>query len=208
MALQCWKDGPMDGTTRPARGTARARILETAARLFYTEGIRSISADRIIAEAATTKVTFYRSFRSKDDLVVAYIDLQSEQTRSEVDRIRAAAAGPCEALRGIAAATGGQACRPGFRGCAFINAAAEYPAEDHPVRRAVDRHRAWLHGTTADLLSGLGVEDPGAAADQLLMLRDGAMVHGYVSGGTGVADALIDAGTSIVASRARGRAPV
>ncbi len=185
---------------RPPRGTARARILDSAVRLFYTEGIRSVSADRILADAGTTKVTFYRYFPSKEDLVVAYLDLQSAQVRTEFERIRNAAPGPGAALRGMASAMGEEACRPGFRGCAFINAAAEYPAADSPVRRAVERHRSWLRGLAVDLLGELGLEDPGPAADQLLMLRDGAMVYGYVADGAAVPDALVHAGAAIVAS--------
>ena len=194
-----------DDAPRPPRGTARASILASAARLFYTEGIRSVSADRILADTGTTKVTFYRHFPSKEDLVVAYLDLQSAQVRTEFERIRAAAPGPGAALRDIASAVGGQACRPGFRGCAFINAAAEYPEAGHPVRLAVERHRSWLRGLAVELLGELGLDDPGPAADQLLMLRDGAMVHGYVADGAGVADALIHAGASIVASYPGGR---
>ncbi len=198
----------MNDAARPARGTARARILDSAARLFYQEGIRSVSADRIIADAGTTKVTFYRYFPSKDDLAVAYLELQSAQMRAEIERIRSDAADPCGALRAIAAATGSQARRPGFRGCAFINAAAEYPVQHHPVRRAAERHRAWLHGTAVELLGGLGIENPGPAADQLLMLRDGAMVHGYVADSSAVTDALISAGASIVAAQPGRRTPV
>lgn len=173
----------------------RTRILDAAAALFYSEGIRAVSADRIIAAAETTKVTFYRYFRTKEDLVVAYLQAQS-------DRIRAAAGNlspdPCTGLAELAQAMGDETCLPGFRGCPFINAAAEFPDADSPVRAVVNEHRQWLHAEVSGRLARLGAADPDALADQLLMLRDGAMVHGYVADPAGVTQALVSAGRAIL----------
>ncbi|UWX96686.1 TetR/AcrR family transcriptional regulator [Arthrobacter zhaoxinii] len=173
----------------------RERILAQASGLFYREGIRAVSADKIIAAADTTKVTFYRHFRSKDDLVMAYLQEQSA-------RMRAWAADldpdPCTGLLRFAEATGSQACEAGFRGCPFINAAAEYTDPDHPVRAVVSEHRAWLHSLVTGRLQQLGAADAGRLADQLLMLRDGAMVHGHVGDGTAVGPALAAAGKALV----------
>ncbi|MCC3296328.1 TetR/AcrR family transcriptional regulator [Arthrobacter sp. zg-Y916] len=181
----------------PPAGTppVRDRILAAAGELFYAEGIRAVSADKIIAAASTTKVTFYRYFPTKDDLVAGYLDAQSDRIREAAARLPA---DPCQALAALADAMGTEACRPGFRGCPFINAAAEYPAADHPVRAAVERHRNWFHGLVADLAARLGAEDPQQAADQLVMLRDGAMVHGYVSDPTGVGPSLLQAGRAVL----------
>jgi AcrR family transcriptional regulator len=173
----------------------RERILDTAAALFYLEGIRAVSADRIIAETGTTKVTFYRHFRTKEDLVVAYLQAQSA-------RARAAAAGlsadPCTGLLQLAEIMGAETCVPGFRGCPFINAAAEYPDAGSPVRAVVRDHREWLHAEVSGRLAQLGAADPDRVADQLLMLRDGAMVHGYVADSASVSASLISAGRAIV----------
>lgn len=179
----------------PAAPPVRERILDAAAVAFYAEGIRAVSADKIIAAAATTKVTFYRHFPTKDDLVAAYIDQQS-------GRIRTAAAGlpsdPGRALTVLAGSMAAEACRPGFRGCPFINAAAEYPHPDHPVRAAVARHRDWFHALVTDLVGQLGTADPALVADQLIMLRDGAMIHGYVGDPDGIAESLLQAGRAVL----------
>ena len=184
---------------------ARERILRRASSLFYTEGVRAVSADKIIAAAGTTKVTFYRHFRSKDDLVVAYLQEQSAGMRE-----RAADLDPdaCTGLRQLADAMGAEACTPGFRGCPFINAAAEYPDPEHPVRAVVADHRNWLHALVAGRLTRLGVQDADRLADQLLMLRDGAMVHGYVEDGTAVGPALTAAGEALVLPRIPADKPV
>jgi len=181
----------------------RERILASATRLFDTTSIRAVSADRVIADAGTTKVTFYRHFRSKDHLVVAYLEDQLRQAQEAVDRERAGGTDACAVLLRLAAATGAAACRPGFRGCMFINAAAEYPAAGTPVRDAVEQYRSWLHAVVADLLAELGVEGPGAVADQLIMLRDGAMVHGSMGDPATVAGSLTTAGRAIIDARRR-----
>ena len=180
----------------------RERILDAAASLFYSEGIRAVSADRIIAEAGTTKVTFYRHFRTKEDLVVAYLQAQSARMREAAEHL---SADPCTGLLQLAEAMGAETCVPGFRGCPFINAAAEYPAGDHPVRAAVARHRDWFRELIAGLAGRLGAKDPELAADQLIMLRDGAMVHGYVSDPGTVGDSLLQAGHAVLEQHIPGR---
>lgn len=180
------------GAARPVR----RRILEAAGEAFYRDGIRAVSADKIIAAAATTKVTFYRYFPTKDDLVEAYLDQESARIQEAAKKLPA---DPCQALAALAQAMGAEACRPGFRGCPFINAAAEYPAGEHPVRAAVLRHRNWFRALVAELARTLGAADPELAADQLIMLRDGAMVHGYVEDPAVVGDSLLQAGQAVLA---------
>ncbi|MCC9196977.1 TetR/AcrR family transcriptional regulator [Arthrobacter sp. zg-Y820] len=180
-----------------ASSPVRARILEAAASLFYSEGIRAVSADRIIADAGTTKVTFYRHFRTKEDLVVAYLQAQTDRVRAAAEHL---SDDPCTGLLQLAEAMGAETCLPGFRGCPFINAAAEYPDANSPVRAVVRDHRQWLHAEVSGRLTRLGAPDPDALADQLLMLRDGAMVHGYVSDPAGVAASLVSAGRALLAA--------
>ena len=182
-----------------AQPPARQRILDAAAPLFYSEGIRAVSADRIIAAAGTTKVTFYRHFRTKEELVVAYLEAQSARIR---DAAQALSPDPCTGLLQLAEAMGAETCLPGFRGCPFINAAAEYPDAESPVRAVVHEHRRWLHAEVSARLARLGAADPDGLADQLLMLRDGAMVHGYVADPAAVTASLISAGRAILGAAA------
>lgn len=169
-------DPPSHGRA-PRRSEARDRLLSTASALFYGEGIRAVGVDRVIGEAAVTRATFYRHFPSKDDLVVAYL-------RSVDEAVRALAGSAPEGaprLRAVIGQMGEQACAAGFRGCAFINAAAEYPDPDSPVHRAVAEHRQWLTTLFVRELGVAGHPDPEQAAAHLMMLRDGAMVAGYLA---------------------------
>jgi AcrR family transcriptional regulator len=126
-------------------------------------------------------VTFYRHFPTKDDLVVAYLERRAQWERDAVGAARSAAAGAVpEVFRMIAEGIGAESCSPGFRGCPFINAAAEYADPDHPVRQVVHTHRQWFKQAVEEMLRDLGVEDASGTADQVLMLRDGAMVSGYL----------------------------
>lgn len=193
-----------DATVAPgSRGSAtRDRILDAANAQFYAHGIRATSADRIIEQVGITKVTFYRHFRTKGDLVVAYLEHQS---RAEQGWLRSVArpGDPRAALREIAAGIGTASCRPEFRGCAFINAAAEFPDADDPVRIAVDEHRHWLRENFAGIAAEAGSTDAEAAVAQLMMLRDGAMVTGYLGDGEALATSLETAFLAVLDAAAR-----
>jgi AcrR family transcriptional regulator len=178
----------------------RERILDAAARRYYSDGIRAVSADKLIADAGVSKVTFYRHFPTKDALVAAYLEQQSAREKQLVTAKRAEHAGdPSAVLRWYADSVGRLSCSAGFRGCPFINAAAELSDRDHPGRRVVAEHRTWLTSQAAELLTELEVSDPGPKAEQLMMLRDGAMIAGYLgSTPEAVAASLIAAGRAVV----------
>lgn len=187
----------------PAKpSAARARILAAADRLFYNEGIRAVGVDRVVAESEVTRVTFYRHFPSKDDLIVAYLSARSQREHEQLAAARAAMTGdPRAVLRAIVSAIVAESCAPGFRGCPYINAAAEYADREHPVRKVVSEHRAWFKQQMAELMAELDHPQADSAADQMVLLRDGAMVGGYLSDPGSVSRALLEAGRAVVAYR-------
>lgn len=181
-------------------GTAtRARILEAANAHFYAHGIRATSADRLIEDVGITKVTFYRHFRTKSDLVVAYLEQQAAAERGWIES-RLRDGDPVGSMQALASDIGAASCQPGFRGCAFINAAAEFPDPADPVRAVVDAHRAWMLDVFADVARQAGASDVGAVARQLLLLRDGAMVNGYLGDSDALAATLGAAFSSVLAA--------
>lgn len=157
---------------------ARRRLLDTATLLFYEGGIHAVGIDRIIAEAGIAKATFYKHFPSKDELVVAYLE--------EQDRIgRAAVAAfpkrpPREMIAAILGRISDAAVGGGFRGCPFLNAAAEYPDAASPVRQAVDARRVWYHETLRKLLAEDGDPAPAVTASLLVALSDGLLEIAYL----------------------------
>lgn len=160
---------------------ARDRILDAALEQYYAEGIRAVSADKLLVAAGVSKVTFYRHFPTKNDLIAAYVQVLSQREQDAVTAKRADLADdPAAVLSWYADVIGEASCAPGFRGCAFINAAAELPEDDHPGRAVIADHRSWLTGQIVELLHQLDVAEPEQRAQQLMMLRDGAMVSGYL----------------------------
>ncbi|MCP2263312.1 TetR/AcrR family transcriptional regulator [Promicromonospora thailandica] len=189
------------------RGSMRDRLIEAANELFYAHGLRAVSADKVIERVGTTKVTFYRHFPTKDDLVVAYLEHRAAQEREGVDAAIAYGGGDVDVTLGLMADhTGTMACTPGFRGCPFINAAAEYADPDSAVRRVVDTHRAWWASAFVRLVEPLGLADPDAVAEDLVLLRDGVMVAGYLGDPSRVAASFLRSCRAVVGSAERAAA--
>jgi AcrR family transcriptional regulator len=186
----------------------RERLLEAATELFYARGLRAVSVEKVIEKAETTKVTFYRHFKSKEDLIVAYLEGRAQLERDGVDAAIAHGAGDVDATLGlIAEQVGMLACSPGFRGCPFINAAAEYPDPDSAVRRAVDAHRQWYRTAFARLLSPLDLERPGGACDDLMLIRDGAMVAGYLDDPATLGESFLRSSRAVIGFEGGGGGP-
>ena len=157
-----------------AAGSPRERILATADRLFYSHGIQAVGVQRILDESQVTRVTLYRHFPSKDHLVLAYLDRRGQQARAAVQAIIDMHPGdPGGALHAWAVAFVEDGVIEEFRGCTFVNAAAEYGQPDHPVRVMAVAQRRWVLQISEALLRQAGHPDPVAAARTLMALRLG-----------------------------------
>ncbi|MFE1029734.1 TetR/AcrR family transcriptional regulator [Streptomyces sp. NPDC058818] len=168
-------------TTVGSTSEARARLLETAIRIFYAEGIHSVGVDRIIEEAQVTRATLYRHFAGKEDLVLAYLEQADQGIRAQLSAAQEGIQTPGDKVRAVGRAIAEGIRSEGFRGCAFLNAAAEYPDATHPIHQAVLAHRQWFLDTVTNLLAQVGDEPAEAAGRHFVMLRDGAMAAGCLS---------------------------
>ncbi|WP_040788272.1 TetR/AcrR family transcriptional regulator [Nocardia paucivorans] len=171
---------------------ARARLLGTASELFYAEGLHAVGIDRIIAAAQVTRATLYRHFPSKDNLVVAYLTRIDEGIRAQVHTARSENSSPVDVIRAVGQSIADGIRTPGFRGCAFLNAVAEYPDPAHPVHQAVLAHRQWFQDTITEILAEAGHPDPEPAARHFMMLRDGAMAAGCLTDPTLVCETFLN----------------
>jgi AcrR family transcriptional regulator len=167
---------PTESGTRPSE--ARQRLLGTATRIFYGEGIHSVGVDRIINEAKVTRATFYRHFPGKEDLVLAYLQAADQGIRGQAATVITAGLPASDALRAIAEGIARDIQSDGFRGCAFLNAVAEYPDPSSPVHQAVLAHRKWFLDTITTLMASMQKTKAEPAAQHFVMLRDGAMATG------------------------------
>lgn len=182
---------------------AKRRILLTADELFYDEGIRSVGIDRLIATANVTKATFYKHYGSKDRVITAYIGYRHRQIAEAFAALTAANDTPVGALSAVRDSVLAEIAAPGFRGCPFINAAAEFSDARHPVRVAVREHREWYGAVLEHLTRTLGHPLPGDAADNLVLARDGAMSGGYAGDPIAASTALTRSFDRVIAEAAR-----
>lgn len=166
----------------PGASAARDRLLQTAAALFYAEGIKGVGVDRILSEAGVTRATMYRHFAGKEALVAAYLDREDATIRGYFEAAAANGGAPRDLLAAVIDGVAEDAGRYHRRGCPFINAAAEYPEPDGAIRRIIDGHRAWFRGTLAELCRAAEIPDPAEAAASLVLLRDAALVGVYLDG--------------------------
>lgn len=180
-------------SSRPEIRSARRRLLETATRLFYESGIHAVGIDRIIAEAGVAKATFYSHFPSKEALVVAYIEDQDRLNREAIAALPRRP--PREMIAAILGRIGDSARAGGFRGCPFLNAAAEFPDALSPVRQAIDVRRRWYRQTLQDLLATAGDPAPEVTAPLLVAMSDGLLEAAYLDDPAQV-PALIEAALS------------
>jgi AcrR family transcriptional regulator len=153
----------------------RDRLLDSASRLFYSEGIHSVGVDRLVRDADVTLATFYRHFPTKEALVEAYLHATDQRLRGNVENALKDR-DPRQALEALLDLIGQRTNAAGFRGCQFINAAAEYPDTAHPVHVAVRDHRAWFRKVATEVAREIGHPDPEEAGEFLVLLHDGALV--------------------------------
>lgn len=155
--------------------SARERLLDAAERRFEGDGIAATGINDLIAEADVARMTLYNHFASKDDLVVEYLRRRDADWRARLERRLESAIGPREAMLELLHAYGDRVDREGFRGCPFVNAAAELPP-DHPGWRVITEHKQAVVDALARLATELGVADPEDLAMQLFLLAEGAIV--------------------------------
>jgi AcrR family transcriptional regulator len=162
--------------------SARERILHTATRLFYEQGIRATGIDRIIAEAGVAKASFYRQFPSKEELVQAFLNHRHETWMAWFDSSlvkRCESGKPSLAL--IADVLEEWFCDPGFRGCAFINSVAEgTPSE--AVADIARAHKEALGTYLRNFIATLGHRVPKQTAQAVLLIVEGAIVRAQMTG--------------------------
>jgi len=180
---------------------ARDRLLRTASAIFYAKGINSVGVEEIVSEAQVTRATFYRHFPSKEDLIVAYLKATDDDIRAQVQAIVEHQQPADGTIREIAAWVVGQIKSSEFRGCAFLNAAAEYPDADSRVQQAVLDHRAWLQQVMQAELERLRGEPAEAGAQFFVMIRDGAMAAGCLANRDAVCEAFMRGVEAMLAYR-------
>jgi AcrR family transcriptional regulator len=166
-----------EGVAQP-RETARARILDTAYELFSKHGIRAVGIDRIIAEAQIAKATLYRHFPSKEDLVIAFLDMRERRWTHEwlEARTELLAPRPQERVLFVFDALDEWFHRSDYEGCSFINTLLEVDESENPIHREAVRHLSVVRETLERYAEQAGAQNPEEMSYQLQILMMGAIV--------------------------------
>jgi AcrR family transcriptional regulator len=191
-----------------AQAPPRERILATAAELFYRHGIRAVGVDWIAEAAGTNKMTLYRHFPSKDELVAEYLRRTANAADACWERLdRKFPGDPLAQLHGWLDGMAEHVGDCDERGCALANAAIELPEKDHPARRVVEAYKTAHRNRLAGLARAAGLKDPEMLADELNLLLEGARVTAQSVGPQGLSERLKRAGAALIDAHAAGTWP-
>jgi AcrR family transcriptional regulator len=189
---------------KPSETPPRERILEAARDLFYSRGIRAVGVDEIAAAAHTNKMTLYRHFESKDQLVAEYLrSLNAYAIARDDEVMRAHPGNAYEQLCAVITRVGNDLCKADLRGCPMANAAIEFPEKDHPARIVIEESKKQQGERLAKLCRDAGFVEPEKLAEELFLLFEGACVNVQSLGRCGPGSRFTEMACALIKSRAR-----
>jgi AcrR family transcriptional regulator len=185
----------------PDKLSARERILNVACDLFYHQGVRAIGIDTIIATAGVAKMSLYRAFPSKDDLVAAYLERRNEEFWERWEKTFAEHPDdPRAQLEALLDMITRRTVADAYRGCPFLNTATEFPGSTLPADAVIRAHKRKVNERLCTISAAAGARDPQLLADQLQLIIDGTYAATQALGADGPGRALASAGRVLIAA--------
>jgi AcrR family transcriptional regulator len=179
----------------------RERLLAAAADLFYRHGIRAVGVEAIAEAARTNKMTLYRHFASKDELVAEYLRQSAKDADACWSQFETMHPGdPLAQLREWLNEMAAHVANVDERGCPIANAAVELPEKDHPARRVIEEAKASQRSRLVRLCGAAGLSEPELLADELQLLLEGARVTAQSVGTAGLGARLVRMGEAMIAA--------
>lgn len=184
----------------PGRRLARDKVFDVAADLFYRKGVRAVGVEAIVQQAGVAKISLYRSFPSKDDLVVAYLENRNAAFwRQWDDAFARHEDDPRAQLDAIMTFLAHRTTQPGYLGCPFINYCAEFREPPYPGRHVAEANKREMRRRFLQIAEALGAARPKQLADGLLLLVEGAYAVSQTLGGPkGPGKAIVGAAKALV----------
>jgi AcrR family transcriptional regulator len=169
--------------------STRDRLLESALKRFYRDGFRNVGIDQILADVGISKTAFYKHFESKEDLMLAVLEMKNvwlqDLLRNTV--LQRNDPNPVERLRGLFDVVQQFVESDDFHGCLFVNVAMEFPLQHEPAHRAAAEHKRAIEALVGELAAQAGAAEPAALAQELCLVMEGAYVTRHVTGDAGAA---------------------
>jgi AcrR family transcriptional regulator len=174
------------------------KIFQTAARMFYQHGYRAVGVDTLAAESGIGKMTLYRHYNSKDDLIVAYLKDSNDFFWTSFEDIIKDAPTAREKMLAFFESLQDYVTNPACYGCPFLNVAAEFPETDYPGHQIAIEHKQSVRERFRQLAKEAGARKPEVLADQLFLLMDGAYMASRMFGTKNPAEHLAEAARTLI----------
>jgi len=163
------------------RPSKRDHLVDTALDLFHRHGFHATGIDRVLSEAGVARMTLYNHFKSKDELILAVLQRRDQLFRDWLfGRIEATAGTPRERVLALFDAYADWFTQEDFRGCTFINAAAEFAGANDDICAVAAEHKRLIASFVRGLVAAAGARQPDVLADRIALLLDGATVCAQV----------------------------
>jgi AcrR family transcriptional regulator len=183
------------------KSRVRDRIMQTASDLFYCRGIRAVGVDAIANDAGTNKMSFYRNFASKDELVAEYLREEEREGWQWWDETVAEHVGdPRAQVEALFDMLVTNTCKDDSRGCALANAAVEITEPDHPARPIIEKFKAEMRSRFRRLAREMGAREPDFLGDSLMLLWEGSYLTRLTLGQTGPVQGAAKAARALIAA--------
>lgn len=162
----------------------RQRLVEAAIRRFYRDGFRSVGIDQVLADVGISKTAFYKHFESKEDLMLAALQMQNDWLKDTFRTMIRERGGPSALgqLQAVMDVVEHIIESDEFQGCIFVNAAMEFPLQHEPAHIAASQNKQAIEGIVLALAEETGADDPRALAQELCLIIEGAYVTRQVTG--------------------------
>lgn len=163
--------------------STRHRLIESAGRRFYRDGFRNVGIDQVLADVGISKTAFYKHFESKDELMLATLEVRNVWLQETFrDMIRShGGPDPASQLRGVFDVVERVINSDEFQGCIFVNVAMEFPLAHEPAHLAAAQHKRAIEAIVRELAAEANVDDPAAMAQELCLIIEGAYVTRQVT---------------------------
>ena len=166
------------------KSSVRDRILATASKLFYRNGIHAVGVDLVVGESGIAKTSLYRHFGNKDALVAAFLEAEDADFWRQWDAISGRSAdSPAAELEAYLDWMDTRLRRPGYRGCPQLNVAAELANPKHPARRIAVEHKERMRHRLTEVAARMKLHDPESVGAQLALVFDGAFMSAPLGAG-------------------------
>ncbi|MEX1071997.1 MAG: TetR/AcrR family transcriptional regulator [Anaerolineales bacterium] len=178
--------------------TPKKRLLQTAEKMFYRYGYRAIGVDAISAESGIGKMTLYRHFQTKDDLIAEYLQDNNENFWKLFEEVTGWTKDPREKLMAFFQALGEYVNDPQCYGCPHLNVSVEYPQSGYAGHKIALAHKLSVRKRFQELAESAGTHDPEQLANQLVLLMDGAYMAARVYGASNPGGSVASAAKTLI----------